>query len=69
MFTPEGAEVFNTLTERAAQAGPDARLVIKIGADVRAAVVVMEGLHGAEVTIALSPDEDPQQMVDLLFED
>lgn len=65
-FTSEGAAVLNDLTNEAVQGGSESRLLLKIGDDVVAAVVVMEALDGDQVTIALSPEEDPQQVVDLL---
>jgi hypothetical protein len=65
-FSDEGAAVVHALTDQAAEAGDQARLVLKIGDDLRAAVVVMEALNGNEVTISLSPDDDPQEMVDLI---
>ncbi|MCP2638472.1 hypothetical protein K0817_018110 [Microbacterium sp. HD4P20] len=65
-FTSEGAAVVNELTSRAAQTGGESRLLFKIGEEVRAAVVVMEPLDGDRVTIALSPEEDPLEVVDLI---
>ncbi|MCY7289361.1 MAG: hypothetical protein LH624_14220, partial [Cryobacterium sp.] len=65
-FTDEGAAVFAALTEEAAQAGGDARLVLKIGDEVRAAVTVVEPLGGDSVMIALSPDDSAQEVVDLI---
>lgn len=65
-FTSEGAAVLNDLTDEARRGGSESRLLFKIGDEVVAAVVVMEALDGDEVTIALSPEEDPQQVVDLL---
>jgi hypothetical protein len=65
-FSPEGARVLNALTAEAAQSGAEARLVFKVGEEVLAAVAVMEPLDDDEVTIALSPDDDPQRIVDLI---
>ncbi|SJN31641.1 hypothetical protein FM104_07530 [Microbacterium esteraromaticum] len=65
-FTSEGAAVLSTVTDRAARAGADARLLLKIGDDIRGAIEVKEALGGDEITIALSPDENPQDVVDLL---
>lgn len=66
-FSAEGAAVLHSLTDQAAQAGAEARLVFKLGDELLAAVVVMEALDGDQVTIALSPDDDPQQIVDLIY--
>jgi len=68
-FTDEGAAVFAALTEEAAQAGGDARLVIKIGDEIRATVMVVEPLSGDSVMIALSPDDSAQEVVDLISND
>ena len=65
-FTSDGAAVLNDLTNEAVQGGSESRLLFKIGGDVVAAVLVMEAVDGDQVTIALSPEEDPQQVVDLL---
>jgi hypothetical protein len=65
-FSAEGASVLNALTDQAAQAGAEARLVFKVGDDLLAAVAVMEALEGDQVTIALSPDDDPQRIADLI---
>ena len=68
-FTEEGAAVFAALTEEAAQAGGDARLVLKIGDEIRATVTVMEPLGGDSVMIALSQDDSAQEVVDLISND
>jgi len=65
-LTSEGAAVLSNLTDEAAQAGGESRLLLKIGDEIRAAVEVIEPLNGDQVTIALSPEEDPQEVVDLL---
>lgn len=65
-FNDEGAAVLRTLTEQAAGAGDAARLVMKIGGEIRAAVRVMEALEGDYVQIALSPDDNAQDVVDLI---
>ena len=65
-FTEDGAEVFHTMTEQAAQAGSSARLVISIGQQMRAAVAVPQAMTGDQVQIILSPDEDAQEVVDLI---
>lgn len=65
-FTEDGAVVFNALTVKAVQAGDSARLIIKIGEEIRAAVVVMEALDGDHVQISVSPDDNAQKIVDLI---
>lgn len=65
-FTKDGAEVFHTLTEKAAQDGSSARLVIKIGDEMRVAVSVPEAMTGDQVQIMLSPDQNAQEVVDLI---
>jgi hypothetical protein len=65
-FTDEGAVVLNALTEEAAGAGESARVVMKIGAEIRSAVFVTEPLIGNQIMIALSPDDNAQETVYLL---
>lgn len=65
-FDEDGAEVLHTLTETAAEAGESARLVMKIGGELRAAAAVMEALEGGQVQIHLSPDDSAQELVDLI---
>jgi hypothetical protein len=65
-FDEDGAAVFHTLTKQAARAGRTARLVIKIGDELQAAVVVPQALEGDQVQIMLSPDESAQKVVDLI---
>ncbi|TFD72910.1 hypothetical protein [Cryobacterium gelidum] len=65
-FNADGAEILHALTEKAARAGDSARLVISIGGELQAAVVVMEALEGDQVQIALSPDDNVQEIVDLI---
>lgn len=65
-FDQSGAEILHTLTENAAGAGETARLVIRIGGKLQAAVVVMEALDGDQAQISLAPDESAQDIVDLI---
>lgn len=65
-FNEDGAAVFHALTEQAAGAGNAARLVIRIGGELQAAVQVMEALEGDQVQIAVSPDDSAQEIVDLI---
>jgi hypothetical protein len=65
-FTDDGAVVLSALTAKAAAAGASARLVIKIGGEIRSAPFVAEALTGNQVLIALSPDDNAQETVDLI---
>lgn len=65
-FTDDGAEVLTDLTTRAADAGSESRLLLKIGGEIRAAVRVEEPLSGERVTIGLAPEDDPQEVVELI---
>ncbi|TFB54228.1 hypothetical protein [Cryobacterium sp. Sr3] len=65
-FTEDGAIVLNALTVKAVQAGDSARLIIKIGGEIQAAVVVMEAMEGDHVQISVSPDDNAQEIVDLI---
>ena len=65
-FTEDGAVVFNALTVKAVQAGDSARLIIKIGGEIQAAVVVMDALKGDHVQIGVSRDDNAQRIVDLI---
>ena len=67
-FTADGATVLHELTEQAVEAGDQARLVMRIGGEVQAAVVVMEALTGDQLQIGLSPDESAQELVDQIRE-
>lgn len=66
-FTAAGAEVLHALTEQAAVAGNTARLVIRIGGELRAAVVVMQALEGDEVQIGLAEENSAPELVDLIL--
>ncbi|TFC58559.1 hypothetical protein E3O62_10235 [Cryobacterium sp. TMT2-15-1] len=65
-FTEDGAVVFNALTVKAVQAGDSVRLIIKIGGEIQAAVVVMEAMESGHVQISVSPDDNAQKIVDLI---
>jgi hypothetical protein len=66
-FTDDGAEVLHALTEEAAGTGDLARLVvIRVGGELQAAVMVMEALTGNQVQIGLAPEADAQELVDLI---
>ena len=63
-FSPEGADVLADLTRKAVEAGTDSRVVLRVGGELVAAVVVMEPLEDAEVMISLGPDRDPEELLD-----
>lgn len=63
-FTDDGAAILHTLTERAV--GGTERLVMKIGDEIVAAVVVAEVLDGKQLQISLSPDDSAKEIVDLI---
>jgi hypothetical protein len=65
-FTAEGAAVLQDLTDQAAQAEGDARLLLKAGGKIVGATVVMEALQGDHVTIALPPEHTAQEVLDLI---
>ena len=65
-FNEDGAKIFQALTKQAAGAGDSARLLIRIGDELQAAVHVMEAMKGDQVQIGLSPDESAQDIVDLI---
>ncbi|MDY7542414.1 hypothetical protein [Cryobacterium sp. 5B3] len=65
-FSEEGSVVFRALTEKAVGAGSTARLVMRIGGELKAAVVVMQAMEGDQVQIGLSPDDNAQGVVDLI---
>lgn len=65
-FDEDGAKVFHSLTEQAAGAGDSARLVIRIGGELQAAVVVMDALKGDQVQIGLSSDDNAREIIDLI---
>jgi hypothetical protein len=67
-FTEAGAAVFHTLTVKAVQGGDSLRLVIKIGGEIQAAVVVMEASEGDHVQISVSPDDSAGALVDLIYQ-
>ena len=67
-FSDDGQAVLHALTEKAAQAGTAARLVMKIGGELQAAVAVMQALEGDHLQINLSPKDSAQEVVDLIHE-
>jgi len=66
IFTDAGASIVNSLNTEAVQAGGEARLIMRIGDEIRAAVTVAEPLTGESLTIALSPGDSGQQLGDLI---
>lgn len=68
-FTDAGADVLRSLAEEVAQAGDDARLVMRVGSQIRSAAEVLGPVDGNTLTIALPPDESAQEVVGLIVED
>lgn len=68
-FTDEGAAVLKSLTEEAVQAGDEARLIMKIGDEMRFAVAVPEVVTSDAVTIPFSSADSAQEFVDLILND
>ena len=68
-FTDDGAAVLKSLTEEAVQAGDEARLIMKIGDEMRLAVAVPEPVTGDAVTIPSSSADSAQEFVDLILDD
>jgi hypothetical protein len=62
----EGAAVLETFTAEVAQAGDDARLVIKVGNEVLAAVAVAQPQRGDHVQVALPADMSPDEFIERL---
>ncbi|MHB1329975.1 MAG: hypothetical protein ACYC2K_17385 [Gemmatimonadales bacterium] len=67
-FSEDGEAVLHALTEKAARAGEAARLVLKIGGEIRAAVRVMQVLEDDHIQIILSSDDSAQKLVDLIHQ-
>ncbi|PFG29515.1 hypothetical protein [Paramicrobacterium agarici] len=65
-FNEDGAVIFHSLSKEAARAGDEARLVIKIGDEVLTAVMVMQAMESDHVQLGLSPDDNAQEIVDLI---
>ena len=63
-FNEEGTKVFHALTKEAADAGVSARLVIRIGGELRTSVLVMNAMTGDQTQIGFSPEVEAQDMLD-----
>ena len=63
-FNEEGTKVFHALTKEAADAGVSVRLAIRIGGELRAAVVVMNAMTGDQTQIGFSPEVNAQEMLE-----
>ncbi|WP_098453760.1 hypothetical protein [Sanguibacter antarcticus] len=68
-FAADGEAVLKSLTQEVAQAGSDARLVMKIGDEIRSAVAVPEPVIGNAMTIPMSSTDSAQDAVDLILND
>ncbi|KZX21106.1 SecDF P1 head subdomain-containing protein [Rathayibacter tanaceti] len=64
-FDDEGAAVFQRSTREAADAGAEARLLMRAGDELVAATTVMQAMEGDSVQIAPG-DADAQEIVDLI---
>jgi len=65
-FDNDGAGVFQKLTAAAAESASTARLVIKAGDEVLSAVTVVEPMQGDTAVIALPPDANPDELVEMI---
>jgi hypothetical protein len=65
-FSSEGAAVLGNSTAEVAQAGDDARLVIKVGNEVIAAVAVAQPQNGDHVQMALPAEMSPDEFIERL---
>lgn len=63
-FNEEGTKVFHALTKEAADAGDSARLVIRIGGELQAAVLVMNAMTGDQTQIAFAPEFNAQEILE-----
>jgi hypothetical protein len=68
-LTSEGAAVLESATTEAAQAGDNARLVIKVGGEVLSAVAVAEPLEGEHILLALPPELSADEFTDRVGRD
>ena len=65
-FTEAGGEVLHSLTEKVVEAGDSARLVIQIGGEIQTAVLVFEAIRDNHLQMVLSPDDNAQDVIDLI---
>ena len=65
-FTDEGADVLHNLTTQASDADAESRLLIKVDDEILAAVAVHEPLSGDHVGLGLSPEDDPDAIIELI---
>lgn len=64
-LSSEGAEVLESSTAEVAQAGDDARLVIKVGGEVLFAVAVAEPVTGDHFLLALPHEMSAEEFVEM----
>ena len=62
----DGATTLAAVTQRVADAGPDARLVVKIGDDLLSAVRVVDDVRTDFVVVALPSSENPDDVIDII---
>ena len=63
-LSSEGAAVLETSTAEVAQAGDDARLVIKVGSEMLSAVAVSETLKGEHFLLALPGKMSAEEFIE-----
>lgn len=63
-LTDEGAKTLNDLSTQAMDAGADTRLLLSVGDEILTAVTVQAPLSGDQVTLALSPEDDPDAIIE-----
>ncbi|HIY67717.1 MAG TPA: hypothetical protein H9830_15735 [Candidatus Agrococcus pullicola] len=65
-FTDKGADTLNDLTIQASGGNANARLLVKVGDEIVAAVTVEEPLGGDHVTLGRSADDHPDAVIELI---
>lgn len=68
-FTDDGADVLKSLTQEAARAGAEARLVMKVGDEMRSAVAVPAPVTGGAISIPQMSVDSAQEVLDLILND
>ncbi|TFC05043.1 hypothetical protein E3O42_04095 [Cryobacterium adonitolivorans] len=63
-FNDEGTKVFQRLTKEAADAGVSVRLVIRIGGELQASVLVLDAMTGDQAQLGFSSEVNAQEMLE-----
>ena len=66
-FTDAGGKVLNTVSAQAADAGNGTRMVLKARGWIIGAPVALAPLEGREVSIAVSPNDSAQDLLDAIL--